>query len=197
MWHNIDKETAKRIMGLNSTKYWFEPITVGPFTERLISTTKQFLFGDRTVGTTQVEVIDKFFGEYRFLSNFYDSPFYYDGHLWKTVEHAYQAFKSKDSQVRADICKLKTAAEAKRAGKSLTIREDWEDAKLGYMKIFVRLKFMCNPDLKDMLLKTNFRQLIEGNTWGDTYWGVCKGVGENRLGRILMNVRDKLLHGEL
>ena len=61
----------------------------------------------------------------------------------------------------------------------------------------VLAKFTQNPDLKKKLLATGDEHLEEGNTWGDTIWGTVDGVGENRLGKILMRVRDELKNGWL
>jgi len=60
------------------------------------------------------------------------------------------------------------------------------------MADIVYQKFLQNPELRDKLLATNDAYLVEGNNWKDTYWGICNGVGENWLGRILMIVRHAL-----
>lgn len=72
------------------------------------------------------------------------------------------------------------------------LRDDWEEVKDDLMYRIVLAKFLQNPSLADALIKTGNAQLIEGNTWGDTYWGMCDSVGENKLGEILMRVRDEL-----
>jgi ribA/ribD-fused uncharacterized protein len=137
-----------------------------------------------------LELIDSFDGEYRFLSNFWPVEIEFEGIQFSSVEGAYQAAKTLDPMVRLEIAVL-PANKAKRAGKKLKIRSDWEAIKIPVMEILVRKKFQ-NPELKDKLLATGERPLIEGNWWGDTFWGICKEQGQNHLGRILMQVRDEL-----
>lgn len=138
-----------------------------------------------------VKIIDRFEGEYAFLSNYYDSPIFYDGILYPTVEHAFQAAKTTIFTQRVIISNKKTPGQAKRAGRIVTLRENWDDIKLYIMKELIILKF-TNPKLKSALLNTKDAELIEGNTWNDTYWGVCNDIGENHLGKILMEVRGML-----
>lgn len=135
--------------------------------------------------------IDKFSGDFGFLSNFYPSVIYVDGLKYASVEHAYQAAKSSDPSTRELIRGAKTSAIAKKLGKSVQLRPDWESTKIELMRVLVRKKF-DNPFLKPLLLATGDAELIEGNTWNDTTWGVCRGVGQNWLGKILMQVRDEL-----
>jgi ribA/ribD-fused uncharacterized protein len=136
-----------------------------------------------------MEVIDKFEGDFAFLSNFYPAEIIYKGICYPTVEHAYQAAKSDDPSVRRLMAHHSNPALAKKAGKVIRLREDWEDAKLGIMKELVAQKFQ-NPELRAMLDLTAGYELVEGNWWGDTYWGVCRGEGLNYLGNILMQIRD-------
>jgi predicted NAD-dependent protein-ADP-ribosyltransferase YbiA (DUF1768 family) len=77
------------------------------------------------------------------------------------------------------------------AGQKVTLRKDWEGVKIQVMRDVLRLKF-ANPGLRDRLLETGDRELIEGNTWGDTFWGVCRGSGKNWLGQLLMELRGEL-----
>jgi ribA/ribD-fused uncharacterized protein len=144
--------------------------------------------------TTQAAAakIAEFQGEYRFLSNFWPAELVYDGITYPTAEHAYQASKSLDAGARRRIAALPTPAEAKTEGRKLMLRDDWETAKFAVMEDVVRLKFTTHPDLRDKLLATGDALLEEGNTWGDRTWGVYQGQGENRLGKILMKVRDEL-----
>lgn len=135
-------------------------------------------------------MIDDFRGKYRFLSNFQASTVEYEGELYPTVENAYQAAKTLNLYAREEFTRI-SAKEAKRAGKTLTLREDWEEVKFDIMLNLVRQKF-CYKPLADKLLATGDKELVEGNWWGDTYWGVCRGNGENNLGKILMKVRDEL-----
>jgi N-glycosidase YbiA len=142
--------------------------------------------------TTRPAAIDSFQGEYRFLSNFWPAEVVFEGITYPTAEHAYQAAKSLDPIDRQRIAVSPTPAEAKRAGRALKPREDWETAKFDVMERVVRDKFTRHADLRTQLLTTGDAQLIEGNTWGDRVWGVYQGEGENRLGLILMKVRDEL-----
>ena len=137
--------------------------------------------------------INSFTGDYRFLSNFYPCAVWFAGDWYKSVEHAYQAAKTLDYEERCHIRKLKTAGEAKRAGMKVKLRPDWENIKLNTMKDLLKQKFDRdeNPDLYRLLQNTGHAKLVEGNTWGDTYWGVCNGIGANHLGRMLMEVRDE------
>ena len=138
-----------------------------------------------------VKIIDSFHGEYAFLSNYYDSPIFYDGILYPTVEHAFQAAKTTVFIQRIIIANKKTPGQAKCAGRKVTLRDNWDDIKLYIMKELIILKF-TNPKLKSALLNTKDAELIERNTWNDTYWGICNGIGENHLGKILMEVRETL-----
>ena len=138
-----------------------------------------------------VKIIDSFHGEYAFLSNYYVSPIFYDGILYPTVEHAFQAAKTTVFIQRIIIANKKTPGQAKCAGRKVTLRDNWDDIKLYIMKELIILKF-TNPKLKSALLNTKDAELIERNTWNDTYWGICNGIGENHLGKILMEVREML-----
>ena len=138
-----------------------------------------------------VKIIDSFHGEYAFLSNYYDSPIFYDGILYPTVGHAFQAAKTTVFIQRIIIANKKTPGQAKCAGRKVTLRDNWDDIKLYIMKELIILKF-TNPKLKSALLNTKDAELIERNTWNDTYWGICNGIGENHLGKILMEVREML-----
>lgn len=110
-----------------------------------------------------------------------------------STEHAYQAAKTLDMAARSAIQALPTCGQAKRAGQQLALRSDWEQVKRDVMLDLQRQKYAV-PELRSLLDATGDAELIEGNTWGDTYWGVCRGVGQNWLGRLLMQVRDEI-HG--
>jgi ribA/ribD-fused uncharacterized protein len=141
-------------------------------------------------------IISSFFGEYRFLSNFETSPhgIPYEGLAYPTVEHAYQAAKTLNQAQRVRICNLPTPGQAKRAGRHLDLREDWEEVKVSVMRTLLEEKF-TDPGHRMKLLETGDAVLVEGNTWGDTFWGVCEGKGKNVLGRLLMALRSKLREG--
>jgi len=133
------------------------------------------------------EIIDSFDGEYRFLSNFWPAEVEYEGIKFPSVENAYQAAKTLDVEERKRLAAM-TAGQTKKAGKKLEIRPDWESVKVSVMESLVWQKFQ-NPELMAKLKATGERPLIEGNWWGDTFWGICRGKGKNELGRILMQVR--------
>lgn len=135
------------------------------------------------------EVIDNFNGNYRFLSNFYMG-----GGCLPSVEHQYQAFKCVKVTDAIWVMSAKTALTAKRRGRKVEIRDDWEDVKLEVMRGLLEEKFE-DVDLREALLQTGSAMLIEGNTWHDNYWGDCscarcKGrPGTNALGELLRYVR--------
>jgi N-glycosidase YbiA len=137
--------------------------------------------------------IKRFTGEFEFLSNFYPSWVRLDGIVYWTVEHAFQASKTLASELRKPFAMNMgtTPARAKRMGRALELRTDWEQVKIGIMHNLLRQKFTTGT-LRNKLIATGDMELVEGNTWGDTYWGVCKGVGENHLGKLLMLVRDEI-----
>lgn len=137
-------------------------------------------------------MIDRFQKETFFLSNFYPATFYYDRYEFKTVEHGYQMYKTFDEKERNNIIHTKTPSEAKKLGKQVTLRSDWEQVKISVMYELVRAKFKQNKSIRVQLLDTGDQELIEGNHWHDTFWGVCNDVGLNHLGKILMKVRDEL-----
>lgn len=141
-------------------------------------------------------MIDSFKGEYRFLSNFWECEIIYEDISYPSVEHAYQAAKAVDSQVKKKIATASTPGKAKREGQKAIKVLDWDNKKFSIMKTLVTYKFTTHEDLKQKLLETGEQQLIEGNTWKDVYWGVCDGIGDNNLGKILMEIRDNLKNGK-
>lgn len=136
-------------------------------------------------------MIDRFDGYYAFLSNFYPSSIFdsNDGFTYPTVEHFFQAKKSVILKEREMISKAETPGKAKRMGRKVQLRSDWEDIKLFVMEDALRRKF-SKQRLRAALLATGDEELIEGNWWGDTFWGVCDGIGENNLGKLLMKIRE-------
>lgn len=136
-------------------------------------------------------MIDKFDGEYRWLSNFYIcEPFTFFNVEFTSVEAAFQAHKSFNQLDRMAIAVM-TPSNAKKAGRKLDMRPDWNEIRLGVMQRLIEIKFR-QADLREKLLATGDQELVEGNWWNDTYWGVCNGVGENHLCKILMNHRKEL-----
>ena len=140
--------------------------------------------------------IKTFRGQYDFLSNFYEAPVTWEGLTYTNSEAAFQAAKVLTDEERLPFTTL-SPAKAKRMGRQVSLRADWEAVKTRVMEEVVRAKFTQNPDLAARLLATGDAQLIEGTTWGDKCWGVDlrTGQGENRLGRILMQVRAELASG--
>lgn len=141
------------------------------------------------IGGTDMTKIKGFNGQYRFLSNFYPCTITYNGVVYRSVEAAYQA--QKNPKYATQFAKM-DAIEAKRAGSRMKLRPDWDDVKLSIMNELIVIKFTSNKSLCQKLLGTANLILEETNYWNDTYWGVCNGVGENHLGKILMKVREQL-----
>jgi ribA/ribD-fused uncharacterized protein len=138
--------------------------------------------------------IDKFTGQYGFLSNFHPCPkgVEYEGFVYPTTEHAFQAAKSLNVVERDDIRRAATPGISKRMGRQVSLRANWEGVKDEVMAIVLRSKFTRDSALRDKLLATGDTKLVEGNNWDDTYWGVCRGKGKNRLGKLLMRLRTEL-----
>lgn len=156
--------------------------------------------------------VDRFKGLYSFLSNFFDNPIEFEGILYPTNEHAFQAVKDLNPEIRSRVAAIESTYNAKLAGRGkydlrtpeevkadpngkpilVTLREDWDQVKDEVMYQINMTKFRNNPSLKAALLGTLDAELIEGNHWGDVYWGVCGGVGQNKLGKILMRIRSEL-----
>lgn len=141
-------------------------------------------------------MIDDFAGQYGFMSNFYLSPIEHEGKMWSTVEHAYQAAKTLDPELREKIRLLTWPGAAKRAGNTLALRADWEQVKFSVMQELLRKKFTI-PALRKLLDETYPHALIEGNTWHDKIWGVCVcsrcgGRGQNLLGKLLVQIREEI-----
>lgn len=137
--------------------------------------------------------ITKFRGKYAFLSNFYIAPFVYEGIRYTNSEAAFQAQKSLDIECRKKFSSL-DGKQAKALGRKIVLRPDWEDVKIAVMYRVLVAKFDQNRHLLNLLLETGDAELIEGNTWGDTFWGVNSYTyeGKNTLGLILMNIRDRV-----
>lgn len=146
------------------------------------------------IDNTSITVFD---GEYAFLSNFYESKIVHKDMTFPTVEHAFQAAKSLSEEEQAAISIAKTPGIAKRLGRKVLLRPDWEEIKEKVMYECVKEKFK-EPVLREKLLNTYPAELIEGNTWHDNYWGdcsceKCKNIkGKNSLGKILMKVRSEI-----
>jgi len=147
-------------------------------------------------------MINKFEGRYSFLSNFYPAVIEHQGIKYPTVEHYYMAMKVNDEQLingkyytvgdfREMMAKIESPGLAKKIGRMVKLRPDWDNYKFEVMNWVVREKFK-DPNLAQLLIDTGDQELIEGNWWGDVIWGVCNGKGQNHLGKILMQVRNEL-----
>ena len=139
-------------------------------------------------------VLMEFRGAYDYLSNFYPSSIEFDGITYCSAEAAFQAQKCVERKSREQFAGL-TAVKARHRGRQVSIRADWEQIKLSVMEQIVRAKFTQHPELAGRLMSTGDLQLVEGNAWHDTFWGVdlATGKGENHLGLILMKIRAELL----
>ena len=136
-------------------------------------------------------MIKEFQNEARWLSNFHPVRVKMYGIEYPSVEHAYQAAKEVNPTQRLRYLNC-TPGNAKRLGRKAELRPDWNEVKLLVMEELVRRKF-AHPDLRNKLLQTGNTELIEGNTWHDTFWGVCNGIGENHLGKIIMKIRKEIM----
>ena len=145
--------------------------------------------------------ITEFRGEYRFLSNFWFAGAGLDAMVGPTVEHVFQAAKTLVPSERGEILAASTPLKAKSLGRTVTLRPDWEDVKLGVMAQLQSSKY-AQHDMAQLLIATGDAELVEGNHWCDTFWGRCLcrvhgsvetgPVGHNWLGRILMIQRSVL-----
>lgn len=144
-----------------------------------------------------MEMIAEFQGIYRFLSNFYPSPIEYKGIVYPTNEHFFQAMKTVDDLERLQIAAAETPNIAKKMGRGVTLRDDWEQIKENVMRLGLEKKFEI-PELRKMLIETGNVYLQEGNSWSDRVWGVClkTGKGKNLLGKLLMETRSKIMESE-
>jgi ribA/ribD-fused uncharacterized protein len=141
---------------------------------------------------TTPQRILSFTGPYQFLSNFYPCWVQYRGIRYKTAEHAFQSAKTYSDATKKRIAALATPYQAKRFGRMLELRPDWDSIRIQIMTDVLDAKFRQNIELLRQLLDTGETELTESDAWGDKFWGICDGVGENWLGRLLMQVRDKL-----
>lgn len=140
-----------------------------------------------------------FTGEYAFLSNMYpcsiEIALLDDRFKFTSAEAAFQAGKCEYLRDIWDIDRAKNGYEAKKIGRRVDIREDWDEMKLQWMELVLRKKFSSeNPELMQKLIDTYPMELVEVNTWNDTFWGVCNGKGENHLGKILEKIRLDLVN---
>lgn len=146
---------------------------------------------------TSIPILN-FRGPHRWLSNFYPVIIVADWcgepRTYGSVEHAYQAAKTLDPSWERYVREAPTPGAAKYRGQQVSCRPQWDEIKIDVMLGMVRIKFAC-PFLSGQLLATGDAHLEEGNTHGDRFWGTVMGLGENHLGKILMQVRTELREG--
>src|SRR5437868_11939780 len=137
-------------------------------------------------------MINSFKGENAWLSNMWPATVMFEGEVYSSAEHAYQASKTLDAEMRKEIAKAPDGYKAKKIGRFVNVRPDMKEKRLEIMHHIVLDKFARNLELMNKLLATGDQELVEGNNWNDTYWGRCSDIGENHLGKILMQVRSEL-----
>jgi len=139
--------------------------------------------------------IFSFMGKYNWLSNFHPAVVTLDGVTFPSVEHAYQAAKT--SPAAREPFRVGSPSLAKHLGRRVkSLPENWEVDRLQIMEKLLRQKFRAGSRLAGKLLATGDALLVEGNYWNDTFWGVCRGKGQNHLGLLLMKIRDELREKE-
>lgn len=133
-----------------------------------------------------------FRGEYFFLSNMCHSPFVLNGRKVLSVEHGFHACKTLVKKEQEWVLAAPNARQAKRRGRKVTLREGWNKRRVDVMRKLLAEKFAVNSVFAGKLLDTGNWGLVEGNSWNDTFWGVCNGRGKNVLGELLMARREFL-----
>lgn len=136
-------------------------------------------------------MINEFSGKYRWLSNFTLCPIILNGIIYPSTENAYQASKTQFVHERQFFITC-SPGKAKKMGKSVTMYYGFNDDKLSIMEKILNQKFQEGTYLSEKLINTGNQEIIEGNNWNDTYWGVCDNIGHNHLGKLIMKIRDKL-----
>lgn len=148
------------------------------------------MFGKGVMPEATAGPILKFEGEHDFLSNFNESfVIPYEGGWYASAEVLYQSQKADSEEDRDYVLAAQGPGDSKFRGRRIKLRDDWEVVKIPVMILVIRAKFSV-PEFRELLLATGERELIEGNHWGDYFWGICKGKGENWLGKILMERRE-------
>lgn len=140
-------------------------------------------------------VISELSGAHAFLSNFFPVSVEFEGMTFPSVEHAYVAAKTTSIKSREHIQAMRSPGKAKRYGRHLKLRPDWENIKVRVMEELLRDKFSEDP-LRRRLLSTRGYRIEEGNWWNDKFWGVCDGEGQNMLGKLLMKIREEIIQEE-
>lgn len=137
-----------------------------------------------------------------FLSNMFPCKIEYEGYTYNNVEAAFQAQKNSSHMYKYGLTFM-DGKQAKREGRKIQLRPDWEEVKDFIMLNIVRAKFDQNKELRDKLLSIPKSELIEYNTWHDNYWGHCTcprckdKAKYNILGIILLEVKEEQEKGLL
>lgn len=142
-----------------------------------------------------MSVIDRFYGDFIFLSNFYEHEIQYNGRTYFSVEHGMYVLKCENEKDQLKVLNATNLTTAKNLSKGFDHKKNWKDVKNIEMKNLLRAKFR-DVDLRKKLDDTKGKQLIVKNNWHDVYWGVCvckKHLcsGNNVLGTFLMSIRDE------
>ena len=139
-------------------------------------------------------MIPEFKNEYRWLSNFYPCEINVNGQRFRTVEHAYQSYKSDDPNWKKFCFETKSPGKVKIESHNLEYDKNlWVKKSLKIMEECLTQKYNQEP-FRSLLLDTGEEYLQEGNDWDDTFWGVDikTRIGKNNLGRLIMLIRDRL-----
>lgn len=190
--------SLKNELNINSNYLDLFPRFMGQFNDNSMVDVQDIV----SIDIYRNDYIDTFKKDNFYLSNFCQTPIFFSGQEWPGVEQIFQAAKALDEGRREEFRSL-SAKEAKKAGKKIPIRPDWDQVKYDVMLKACRLKFKQNEEFKQKLLSTDHKKLIEGNYWHDNIWGQCQCekckniIGQNLLGKILMRIRAELRMGLL
>ncbi|KAL1522112.1 hypothetical protein AB1Y20_021754 [Prymnesium parvum] len=141
------------------------------------------------------ESITSLSGRWEALANWFGAKVMRDGVMYASAEHAFQAAKAAEPEKAEEIRKAKSPSEAHALGNQLALPRDWERRRVAVMEAVLRDKFRRDQALRERLLKTENKNLIAGNSWGETFWGVSQGSGNNQLGKLLMMLREEIRTG--
>lgn len=132
--------------------------------------------------------------DYFFLSNFYNCEIEYNGLIFQNSESAFQSAKFTNLAHRMRFCNI-SGSYAKKLGRNrnIPIRDDWDRVRCDIMYNILLTKFTSCDDLKNKLIDTHDKHIEESNNWNDRFWGTCGGIGNNNLGKILMQIRNDLI----
>ncbi|CAM9148757.1 unnamed protein product [Phaeothamnion confervicola] len=141
--------------------------------------------------------IRNFEGQFEFLSTMHRSSVLLPGddEPYPTIEHAFQASKTEDPGLRAAVRAARTGIDAKKTTRTAPVTDAWRARSEALMELLVRDKFLRHPKQRDRLIATGDRPIVFENTHDDRIWGVCRGAGENKLGKLLEQVRADVARG--